>query len=196
MDPLILIRCAFLCFGICHIVLRSVGHFYIQAKSMAHDLDPRVANLSHIVHQLSFESYDDEVPMGTKRRASRKHPVFSKATAPLDETTYVLSEPHESWHHYLKLVSTNTDYYHVTPSHQLALYRDDRVTEAKFILDISPIAVHFRSVRRPWYDYVTSVLAIVGGTFTVVGMVEWWIESMRRQLRKSTHRRMGGSGAP
>jgi len=173
---------------------RAPGHFYIQAKSMAHDLDPRVANLSHVVHHLSFESYDETLVAG--RHARKKRPKFSKATAPLDETTYVLSEPHESWHHYLKLVSTNTDYYHVTPSHQLALYRDDRVTEAKFILDISPIAVHFRSERRPWYDYVTSVLAIVGGTFTVVGMVEWWIESARRQLRRSTHRRMGGSGAP
>ena len=167
---------------------RAPGHFYIQAKSLAHDIDPRVANLSHVVHHLSFESTDGDSKRNS--RWSRRHePVFDKATAPLDDSTYILHEPHESWHHYLKLVSTNSDHYHVTPSHQLALYREDHVTEAKFILDISPIAVHHRVERRPWYDYVTSVLAIVGGTFTVVGMVEWWIESAARRLRRAGQRR-------
>lgn len=173
---------------------RAPGHFYVEALSTRHDIDPRVANLSHVVHHLTFESIDQAK---AKRRASRWYsPTFDKTNSPLDETSYILEEPHQSWHHYLKLVSTNQEYYHVTPSHQLALYRDDHVTEAKFILDISPIAMTHRYQRRPWYDYVTSVLAIVGGTFTVVGIVEWWIESLSRQLRRSRHRRRTGTGAP
>jgi hypothetical protein len=173
---------------------RAPGHFYIEAQSEAHDIDPRVANLSHVVHHLSFESIDEDK---SKRRASRwSSPSFNNANSPLDGTLYVLQEPHQSWHHYLKLVSTNDDYYHVTPTHQLALYRDDRVTEAKFIFDISPIAVHHRWQRRPWYDYITSVLAIVGGTFTVVGIVEWWIDSIARNIRrKSSQRGRGHTGA-
>jgi hypothetical protein len=162
---------------------RAPGHFYIHAKSMAHDIDPLVANLSHVVHHLSFEAFDDSP--GKKRR---KKMSFDKATAPLDESSFVVDEAHESWHHYLKLVATNTEYYHVTPSNQLALYRDDRVTEAKFIVDISPIAIHYRVERRPWYDYVTSILAIVGGTFTVVGMVESWIGTASRRLSRANRR--------
>lgn len=175
---------------------RVPGHFHVEAQSSAHDIDPRVANLSHVVHHLSFQSHDGS--KGKKRAYwnSNRLEVFDKATAPLDNSFYVLDKPHESWHHYLKLVSTNTDHYHVTPTHQLALYRDDRITEAKFILDISPIAVHFRTERRPWYDYITSILAIVGGTFTVVGMVEWWIESTARSLKRANQRRKMGSSAP
>ena len=173
---------------------RAPGHFYIQAKSLAHDIDPRVANLSHVVHHLSFESLDDIKGKWLPRRKAKA--VFDKATAPLDETSYVVQEPHESWHHYLKLVSTNSDHYHVTPTHQLALYRDDHVTEAKFILDISPIAVHHRTEHRPLYDYITAVLAIVGGVFTVFGMIQWWIESAVRRLRRSNQKRVVGPGAP
>ena len=39
-------------------------------------------------------------------------------------------------------------------------------TEAKFTYDLSPIAVSYNKKSRAWYDYFTSVMAIVGGTFT------------------------------
>ena len=42
----------------------------------------------------------------------------------------------------------------------------------QFIFDLSPIAVNYNSVSRHWYDYITSIMAIVGGTFTVVGLIE------------------------
>jgi len=43
---------------------------------------------------------------------------------------------------------------------------------AKFIFDLSPIAVNYKGNSRHWYDYITSIMAIVGGTFTVVGLIE------------------------
>ena len=45
--------------------------------------------------------------------------------------------------------------------------------EAKFSYNLSPIAVHHRfEPKIHWYDYLTSLMAIVGGTFTVIGMLE------------------------
>lgn len=44
--------------------------------------------------------------------------------------------------------------------------------EAKFTYDLSPISVSYNLKTRHWYDYFTSVMAIIGGTFTVVGMIE------------------------
>ena len=38
--------------------------------------------------------------------------------------------------------------------------------------DLSPMAVVVSSKGRRWYDFVTSVCAIVGGTFTVLGLVD------------------------
>lgn len=47
-----------------------------------------------------------------------------------------------------------------------------QVPEAKFSYDLSPMSVHVKERRRKWYDFLTSVLAIVGGTFTVVGVLD------------------------
>jgi Endoplasmic reticulum vesicle transporter len=42
----------------------------------------------------------------------------------------------------------------------------------QFIFDLSPIAVSYTSESRKWYDYITSILAIIGGTFTAIGILE------------------------
>ena len=57
-------------------------------------------------------------------------------------------------------------------------------TEAKFTYDLSPIAVSYTKRYRAWYDYFTSVMAIVGGTFTVVGMLESGIHSVSSKKRR------------
>lgn len=48
------------------------------------------------------------------------------------------------------------------------LYDEEEVPEARFAYNISPMSVLVRTEKRPWYDFVTKVLAIVGGTFSVV----------------------------
>lgn len=50
----------------------------------------------------------------------------------------------------------------------MMLYDEEEVPEARFAYNISPMSVLVRSEKRPWYDFVTKVLAIVGGTFSVV----------------------------
>lgn len=50
----------------------------------------------------------------------------------------------------------------------MMLYKEEDVPEARFAYNISPMSVLVRSEKRPWYDFVTKVLAIVGGTFSVV----------------------------
>jgi Endoplasmic reticulum vesicle transporter len=42
----------------------------------------------------------------------------------------------------------------------------------KFIFDLSPIAVSYSTRSRHWYDYMTSIFAIIGGTFTAIGILE------------------------
>lgn len=42
----------------------------------------------------------------------------------------------------------------------------------QFIFDLSPIAVSYSTRSRHWYDYLTSIFAIIGGTFTAIGILE------------------------
>jgi len=75
--------------------------------------------------------------------------------------------------------------YQILSSSQLSYYRNDIVPEAKFSFDPSPIAVHHRiAPKKHWYDYLTSVMAIVGGTFTVIGMLENSINAAMSKKRR------------
>lgn len=159
---------------------RVPGNFNIQARSSAHNLVPHMTNVSHEVHYLSF---GDSHVFQEGRQMLRIPPKFVENITPMNGNVYVTQNLHEAHHHYLKLVTTSFDKkivsnlvdvraYMVLQNSQLSYYQNDIVPEAKFTIDLSPIAVKYRTVYRPWYDYITSLMAILGGTFTVVGMFE------------------------
>jgi hypothetical protein len=115
--------------------------------------------------------------------------------SPMNANVYVTSDFHEAYHHYLKVITTDVEglstgrgrklkAYQLIQSSQLAMYRNDVVPEAKFIYDLSPIAVSYKKKGRHWYDYLTSLMAIIGGTFTVVGMMESGIHAAVSQTRR------------
>lgn len=56
--------------------------------------------------------------------------------------------------------------------------------KAKFAYDLSPIAVSYRKSSRKWYDYATSLFAIIGGVFTVVGLIESSLEATISKSRR------------
>ena len=122
--------------------------------------------------------------------------VSAKMT-PMNGNVYTTNNLHESYHHYLKVVSTgipgldNAKAYQIIPSSQLAYYRNDMVPEAKFVYDLSPISVSYRKSSRRWYEYITSLFAIIGGVFTIVGLVESTIHTTvsKAKRRSQTARR-------
>jgi hypothetical protein len=164
---------------------RAPSHFYIQARSPSHELAPHMTNVSHIIHHLSFGDYTTK-NANVATKAHHFPTNFAQSTMPMNHNVYITDKLHEAHHHYLKLVSTNLMSYQVLQSSQLTFYKNDQVPEAKFIVDLSPIAVSYRIMSRPWYDYITSLMAIIGGTFTVVGMLE---SGIRTATRPRTPRR-------
>lgn len=48
---------------------------------------------------------------------------------------------------------------------------EDDTPEARFSYDISPMSVVISSDGKPLYQFVTSICAVIGGTFTVVGII-------------------------
>ncbi|KAL7568997.1 hypothetical protein ACA910_021288 [Epithemia clementina (nom. ined.)] len=171
---------------------RAPGNFHIQARSPYHDMNPHMANLSHEIHMLTVGD-----PMGLTLVESGRAPApesVKRKLSPMNGNVYVTYNLHEAYHHYLKVVTTNLENmkvgsrhikaYQILQSSQLSFYRNDLVPEAKFIFDLSPIAVSYRTTSRHWYDYLTSLMAIVGGTFTVVGMLESGIQAVVARKKK------------
>ena len=68
------------------------------------------------------------------------------------------------------------------------------VPEAKFVYDLSPISVSYRTESRRWNEYITSLFAIIGGVFTMVGMIESSIHATVSRSKSRRHVVAGGRG--
>jgi Endoplasmic reticulum vesicle transporter len=176
------------------LVDRVPGNFRVQARSNNHDLVPHMTNVSHVIHSLSI----GEPLLQTVVKRSPNNiplpPTVMDKVMPMNGNVYVTHELHEAYHHHLKIISTTADNfrmgervlhaYQILQNSQLAFYRTDVVPEAKFIMDLSPIAINYRRESRHWYDYVTSVMAIVGGAFVAIGMIESTLEAAVGRRRR------------
>jgi len=162
---------------------RVPGNFHILARSDSKDLVPSMTNVSHEVHELYFG--DPSMKRFIERGKARTPNDLLDKLQFTKGNTYLTRKEHSAYHHHLKIVSTNFDYthysgqakrtgvvYQLLAQSQLTHYGRDQIPEAKFIYDLSPVAIRYRRTSRKWYDYLTSIMAIIGGTFTVVGMLE------------------------
>lgn len=183
-----------------HLLLdRTPGNFHFLARSQNQEFAAHMTNVSHLVHSLTVGDAHVVGLIDSGRGSTVPKEVVNKI-APVDGNAYITRDLHESYHHYLKLVSTSVEgfnygagkvrLFQILQNSQLAYYRNDMIPEAKFIYDLSPIAVSYRTESRRWYDFCTSLMAIVGGVFTVVGMVEAGIHVtiQTASKRRSTNR--------
>lgn len=170
-------------------VNRVPGNFHIEARSKSHNLNAAMTNLSHVVNHLSFGS---PLLVNQKKKLKKFQEYFSNS-APLDGNAYVNPEFHQVFHHFSKVVSTqyspptgffrkpkNILGYQMLSESQMMHYQEQEVPEAKFSYDLSPMAVVVSTTGRRWYDFVTSLCAIIGGTFTVVGLLDSIIHKLAK----------------
>jgi len=165
------------------LVNRVPGNFHIEAKSKSHNLNAAMTNLSHVVHHLSFGE-----PLMTGKnsrgvqRILKQVPEEHQQFAPMDDHFYVTKDYHQAFHHYIKVVSTHMNMgkskkkkltaYQFLEQSQIVFYDDVNVPEARFSYDLSPMSVVVEKKGRKWYDYLTSLCAIIGGTFTTLGLID------------------------
>jgi len=162
-------------------VNRVPGNFHIEAKSKNHNLNAAMTNLTHTVNHLSFGDPIEGTSRKTKRilkQVPEEHQQFS----PMDGTMYLTSQFHQAYHHYIKVVSTHLNMgasaansmvtYQFLEQSQIVYYDDQNVPEARFSYDLSPMSVVVQKEGRKWYDYLTSLCAIIGGTFTTLGLID------------------------
>lgn len=55
-----------------------------------------------------------------------------------------------------------------------------------FFYDLSPIKVKYQEVRRPFLTFITSACAIIGGVFTISGIVDSTLFTAQRAVRKKS----------
>lgn len=162
-----------------HLVINRVpGNFHVEAKSVNHNLNAAMANLTHRVNHLSFGTPIERSDRAI-HRVLKQVPEKLRKFNVLDGKTYTTSAYHQAHHHYIKVVSTHFKLGNVIPTlyqfleqSQVVQYQEFNVPEARFSYDLSPMSVIVEKQGRKWYDYVTSLCAIIGGTFTTLGLID------------------------
>jgi len=171
------------------LVNRVPGNFHLEARSKHHNLNAKMTNLTHRVNHLSFGERVDDTNRKQKR-ILKQVPDEHKQFSPLDGRLFRTSSFHQAYHHHIKVVSTHFDMsgkqdpaqsmiaYQYLEQSQIVHYNLEDVPEARFAYDISPMSVVVEKQSRKWYDYLTSVSAIVGGTFTTLGLIDAFFYTM------------------
>jgi len=162
-------------------VNRVPGNFHIEAKSKNHNLNAAMTNLTHTVNHLSFGEPIVKTNRKTKR-ILKQVPEDHQQFAPMDDMLYHTADFHQAYHHYIKVVSTHLNMgttdanamiaYQFLEQSQIVYYDETNVPEARFSYDLSPMSVVVQKEGRKWYDYLTSLCAIIGGTFTTLGLID------------------------
>jgi len=177
------------------IVKRVPGNFHISAHAHAHLLnlffqnDPM--NLTHIVHSLSFGEHAEEA-----------FDVSEVAINPLGGASKVILEQKEgeakSFEYYVKVVpmvyerygETLDSFQYVSNSNEiLGRYT---IPAVYFRYDLSPITVKFTRKSRSFTHFLVQICAIIGGVFTVLGLLNSFVRSSVRVLfRKAEQGKLG-----
>jgi hypothetical protein len=159
------------------------GKSFQQHHMHVHDLQPYKNikfNLSHTINRLSFGK------------------EFPGIINPLDGVTKATDNPDQvvAMHQYfVKVVPTiyeslNGNYLHTNQfsvtEHVKPLSGDAShgLPGVFFMYELSPIMVKFTETRKSFAHFLTGVCAIIGGVFTVAGIIDSFIYHSMRSLKK------------
>jgi len=166
-------------------VARVPGNFHIEAHSDSHDMSPALANLSHKVNHLSFGT---AVPAKLKKLLTYSNHQF--LTAPLDDREFIVSESGSAPTVFMKVVTIfledypNYPFYEMTSQSRVTNYEKNIIPEARFVFDFSPLSVTISKDDMKWYQFLTSLLALIGGTFTVIQLFNSFVGSVSIAVKK------------
>jgi len=158
------------------------GKSYQQNGMHVHDLQQFFKStdfdFTHTIHSISFGEHQER--------------IFN----PLDNTKKETKISRFQFQYFLKVVSTNTVYLNgiQEPSNQYSVTEHDQdfsigsgtygLPGVFFNYEISPMLVTYTETRKSFTSFLTGVCAIIGGVFTVAGMIDSFIYSAEKRLKK------------
>ncbi|XP_024515759.1 protein disulfide isomerase-like 5-4 [Selaginella moellendorffii] len=171
------------------------GNIIISAHSGSHSFDASAMNMTHYVSQFSFGR---ELNFWMRRELYRIYPhlasVYDTVEANLTGRIYVSQHENITHDHYLQVVKTEVvslqkrkefsllEQYDYT-SHSNTV-QNTNVPVAKFHYELSPMQVLVKENPKSFSHFITNVCAIIGGVFTVAGIVDSMLHGAMRMVKK------------
>jgi len=188
------------------IVDRIPGHLEMTAGGGDQQLDSSLTNVSHLVKHLSFAEPDETASIGLMGLPGLSGSFFRVPDKyithknPLDGQSFVTESFHQTWIHDIKVVSTliwayNVEYQFL-PQKRLSKVPDGAVPQVQFHYDFEPFSIWIKKDNKKWYEFLTSLLALLGGTFVTMRLASKMslsvLLSLRHLIPKPGSSRTGG----
>jgi thiol-disulfide isomerase/thioredoxin len=168
-------------------VARVPGTVHFQAMHTEEKtLNLAFTNVSHHVHKFNFGD-------NAEKTAHALPSEYRRHVNPLDGKTFTVPKFHMAPHHFVKVVHTRFEAsalrsYQLTHQWNVRAIQRKTIPQAKFSYDLSPVEVVVRKGDRRWYDFVTSIFAIVGGSFTFMSMASGVLNFASAQFKASINK--------
>ncbi|XP_055833910.1 uncharacterized protein LOC129902606 [Solanum dulcamara] len=156
------------------------GKSFQQSNVHVHDLltfQKDSYNISHKINRLTYGEY------------------FPGVVNPLDGVTWTQETPHGMYQYFIKVVPTvytdvsghtiQSNQFSVTEHYKGADFgRFQSIPGVFFFYDLSPIKVTFTEQHVSFLHFLTNVCAIVGGVFTVSGILDSFVYHGQKAIKK------------
>ncbi|XP_076918511.1 protein disulfide isomerase-like 5-4 [Bidens hawaiensis] len=171
-------------------VKKVPGNLVISAHSGAHSFDSTLMNMSHVITDFSFGKKITPRVMSDIKRIL---PYIGASHAKLNGKSY-LTDPDDhanvTVEHYIQLVKTEV----MRSTHQLiedyeftahsSLTHALSVPVVKFHYEPSPMQVLITENPKSFSHFITNLCAIIGGVFTVAGILDSILHNTMRLVKK------------
>ncbi|KAJ4867887.1 Protein disulfide-isomerase 5-3 [Raphanus sativus] len=170
------------------------GNLVISAHSGAHSFDSSQMNMSHVVNHLSFGRLIDPTLMTDVKQLM---PYLGYSHEKLDEKSFI--NHHEfganvTIEHYLQIVKTEVITRRYGQEHSLieeyeytahsSIAQTYYLPVAKFHLELSPMQIVITENPKSFSHFITNLCAIIGGVFTVAGIIDSVLHNTIRLIKK------------
>jgi len=174
------------------IVNKVPGNFHISAHSHANLVHMffgvKPMNVSHIINHLSFGHMEETIKLVGIEGAHVNPLAGTRKSAEADPRD---GQNAKSYEYYIKIVPTIYEredgkkfrsYQFVADSNEvMGRYQ---LPAAYFRYDFSPLTVHFAERSQAFSHFLVQICAIIGGVFTVLGLVNSFVNTSLNVLKK------------
>lgn len=173
------------------LVKKVPGTLHFVARAPGHSVDYLNMDMSHFVHSFYFGN----LPSLRRRRALvALHPLgLSDDWADkLKNAVFESPSSGATYEHYMQVVLTSIEPRAGAPARfdaheytvQSHVYDAEDHAAAKFTYRMSPVQIVVTEKPKQLYHFLTAICAVIGGVFTVAGIIDGMVHTMNKIAKK------------
>ncbi|VBB27258.1 unnamed protein product [Acanthocheilonema viteae] len=156
------------------------GNFHISTH--AADTQPETYDMRHTIHSVVFgDDITTSQILGSFNPLKNREALQTDGSFTHDYVLKIVPSVYED-------INGNKKYnYQYTYAHKEYVtyhYSGKLMPALWFRYELQPITIKYTERRQPFYTFITSICAVVGGTFTVAGIIDATLFSLTELYRK------------